>query len=84
MTKVNLYSSGEARIQTPGISLRTLGGSLFPAMDPGQIISIQVLRPSDSAIVLTLGSCLFNYAVFFDICSSMSMSIAWRLSRARN
>ncbi|KAM0868405.1 hypothetical protein ACQ4PT_041343 [Festuca glaucescens] len=34
-------SSNEARIQTPGISLRTLGGSLFPAIDPGQVISIQ-------------------------------------------
>ncbi|EMS47670.1 Aspartic proteinase-like protein 1 [Triticum urartu] len=34
-------SSSEARIQTPSISLRTAGGSLFPAIDPGQVISIQ-------------------------------------------
>uniref|UniRef100_A0ACD5YU59 Uncharacterized protein n=1 Tax=Avena sativa TaxID=4498 RepID=A0ACD5YU59_AVESA len=34
-------SSSEAKIQTPGISLRTVGGSLFPAIDPGQVISIQ-------------------------------------------
>ncbi|CAM0907896.1 unnamed protein product [Alopecurus aequalis] len=34
-------SSNEARIQTPAISLRTVGGSLFPAIDPGQVISIQ-------------------------------------------
>uniref|UniRef100_A0A453AGF5 Peptidase A1 domain-containing protein n=1 Tax=Aegilops tauschii subsp. strangulata TaxID=200361 RepID=A0A453AGF5_AEGTS len=41
MSKVNLCSSSEARIQTPSISLRTAGGSLFPAIDPGQVISIQ-------------------------------------------
>ena len=51
MTKVNLYSYNEARIQTPAISLRTVGGSMFPAIDPGQVISIQVLRASDYVIL---------------------------------
>ncbi|CAL5033351.1 unnamed protein product [Urochloa decumbens] len=34
-------SSGEARIPTPDIILRTASGSLFPVIDPGQVISIQ-------------------------------------------
>ncbi|PNT60757.1 hypothetical protein BRADI_5g04050v3 [Brachypodium distachyon] len=34
-------SSSEARIQTPGVSFRTVGGSLFPVIDLGQVISIQ-------------------------------------------
>ncbi|TKW03292.1 hypothetical protein SEVIR_7G014300v4 [Setaria viridis] len=34
-------SSGEARILTPDIILRTASGSLFPVIDPGQVISIQ-------------------------------------------
>ncbi|XP_062184356.1 aspartyl protease family protein 1 isoform X2 [Phragmites australis] len=34
-------SSGEARIPSPDISLRTVSGSLFPVIDPGQVISIQ-------------------------------------------
>ncbi|KAG2537953.1 aspartyl protease family protein 1-like isoform X2 [Panicum virgatum] len=34
-------SSGEARIPTPDIILRTVSGSLFPVIDPGQVISIQ-------------------------------------------
>ncbi|KAL6660327.1 hypothetical protein ACP70R_001873 [Stipagrostis hirtigluma subsp. patula] len=34
-------SSGEARIPTPDISLKTASGSMFPVIDPGQIISIQ-------------------------------------------
>lgn len=38
----NLYSSSEDRIQTPSISLRTVGGSVFPVIDEGQVISIQV------------------------------------------
>ncbi|KAJ1256026.1 hypothetical protein BS78_K104300 [Paspalum vaginatum] len=34
-------SSGEAKIPTPDIMLRTASGSLFPVIDPGQVISIQ-------------------------------------------
>ncbi|KAL6650464.1 hypothetical protein ACP70R_009389 [Stipagrostis hirtigluma subsp. patula] len=34
-------SSSEARIPTPDISLKTVSGSMFPVIDPGQIISIQ-------------------------------------------
>uniref|UniRef100_A0A0E0DBP7 Peptidase A1 domain-containing protein n=1 Tax=Oryza meridionalis TaxID=40149 RepID=A0A0E0DBP7_9ORYZ len=34
-------SSSEDRIQTPSISLRTVGGSVFPVIDEGQVISIQ-------------------------------------------
>ncbi|KAF0891176.1 hypothetical protein E2562_006535 [Oryza meyeriana var. granulata] len=34
-------SSSEDRIQTPSISLRTVGGGLFPVIDEGQVISIQ-------------------------------------------
>ncbi|CAN6275327.1 unnamed protein product [Urochloa humidicola] len=34
-------SSGEARIPTPDIILRTASGSLFPVIDPGQVISIE-------------------------------------------
>uniref|UniRef100_A0A0D9W2U8 Peptidase A1 domain-containing protein n=1 Tax=Leersia perrieri TaxID=77586 RepID=A0A0D9W2U8_9ORYZ len=34
-------SSSEDRIQTPSISLRTVGGDLFPVIDEGQVISIQ-------------------------------------------
>uniref|UniRef100_A0A0A9FES7 Peptidase A1 domain-containing protein n=1 Tax=Arundo donax TaxID=35708 RepID=A0A0A9FES7_ARUDO len=34
-------SSGEARIPIPDISLRTVSGSLFTVIDPGQVISIQ-------------------------------------------
>ncbi|XP_040379392.1 aspartyl protease family protein 1 isoform X2 [Oryza brachyantha] len=34
-------SSSEDRIQTPSISLRTVGGGVFPVIDEGQIISIQ-------------------------------------------
>ncbi|KAL6839797.1 hypothetical protein ACP4OV_030485 [Aristida adscensionis] len=34
-------SSAEARISIPDISLKTVTGSLFPVIDPGQIISIQ-------------------------------------------
>lgn len=34
-------SSGEAKIPTPDIFLRTASGSVFPVIDPGQVISIQ-------------------------------------------
>jgi hypothetical protein len=41
-TLADFSSSSDARILTPEISLRTASGSMFPVIDDGQVISIQV------------------------------------------
>lgn len=80
----NLYSSSEDRIQTPSISLRTVGGSVFPVIDEGQVISIQVRWAPYTCIYVSLYTLYVTILVLFEICSNMSMFIAWRLSRVQN